>query len=227
MSEAEDATKVSVSKTETSSPPNLFPNPDNNARDMKGLITAFFLLLGICPATEVAAQRDLHRQLSLYMQAGTVDGLSVCSRYGEYAWGTAIALERTNRNRTHWKFGVEYLHRDFRYGPQCIPQRQYLAGVGYYVHLLHDRGYHVRVSAGGALLVGYETVGGRSRTLYDGARLVNGDAVLWGGALSAELSAFLSDRVALSLEVAQRITAGSSVTLFRTTVSVGIRFIIN
>ena len=50
---------------------------------MKGLITAFFLLLGICPATEVAAQRDLHRQLSLYMQAGTVDGLSVCSRYGE------------------------------------------------------------------------------------------------------------------------------------------------
>ncbi len=128
--------------------------------------------------------------------------------------GTAIALERTNRNRTHWKFGVEYLHRDFRYGPQCIPQRQYLAGVGYYVHLLHDRGYHVRVSAGGTLLVGYETVGGRSRTLYDGARLVNGDAVLWGGALSAELSAFLSDRVALSLEVAQRITAGSSVTLF-------------
>ena len=80
---------------------------------MKGLITAFFLLLGICPATEVAAQRDLHRQLSLHMQAGTVDGLSVCSRYGEYAWGTAIALERTNRNRTHWKFGVEYLHRDF------------------------------------------------------------------------------------------------------------------
>ena len=52
---------------------------------LKGLITAFFLLLGICPATEVAAQRDLHRQLSLHMQAGTVDGLSVCSRYGEYA----------------------------------------------------------------------------------------------------------------------------------------------
>ena len=188
---------------------------------MKGLITAFFLLLGICPATEVAAQRDLHRQLSLHMQAGTVDGLSVCSRYGEYAWGTAIALERTNRNRTHWKFGAEYLHRDFRYGPQYVPQRQYLASAGYYVHLLHDRGYHVRLSAGGALLVGYETVGGRSRTLYDG------DAVLWGGAFSAELAAFLSDRIALSLEVAQRITAGSSVTLFRTTVSVGIRFIIN
>ena len=131
---------------------------------MKGLITAFFLLLGICPATEVAAQRDLHRQLSLHMQAGTVDGLSVCSRYGEYAWGTAIALERTNRNRTHWKFGAEYLHRDFRYGPQYVPQRQYLASAGYYVHLLHDRGYHVRLSAGGALLVGYETVGGRSRT---------------------------------------------------------------
>ena len=93
--------------------------------------------------------------------------------------------------------------------------------------MLHDRGYHVRLSAGGALLVGYETVGGRSRTLYDGARLVNGDAVLWGGAFSAELAAFLSDRIALSLEVAQRITAGSSVTLFRTTVSVGIRFIIN
>lgn len=106
---------------------------------MKGLITAFFLLLGICPATEVAAQRDLHRQLSLHMQAGTVDGLSVCSRYGEYAWGTAIALERTNRNRTHWKFGAEYLHRDFRYGPQYVPQRQYLASAGYYVHLLQDR----------------------------------------------------------------------------------------
>ena len=194
---------------------------------MNRIITTL-LLLGLAGcATEAAAQLDLHRQLSLHVQAGTVDGLSVCSRYGEYAWGTAIALERTNRNRTHWKFGAEYLHRDFRYGPQYVPQRQYLASAGYYVHLLHDRGYHVRLSAGGALLAGYETVGGRSRTLYDGARLVNGDAVLWGGALSAELAAFLSDRVALSLEVTQRITAGSSVTLFRTTVSVGIRFIIN
>lgn len=194
---------------------------------MKTIITTLFLLLLAGCITETAAQRDLHRQFSLHVQAGIVDGLSVCSRYGEHSWGTAVALERTNRNRTHWKFGAEYLHRDFRYGQQLVPQRQYLASAGYYIHLLHDRGYHIRLSAGGALLAGYETVGGKSRTLYDGAWLVNDNAVLWGGALSAELAAFLSDRVALSLDVTQRITAGSSVSLFRTTLSVGIRFIIN
>lgn len=43
---------------------------------MNRIITTL-LLLGLAGcATEAAAQRDLHRQLSLHVQAGTVDGLS-------------------------------------------------------------------------------------------------------------------------------------------------------
>ena len=54
------------------------------------------------------------------------------------------------------------------------------------------------LNLGGSALAGYETVNWSDKILYDGATLKNGDAFVYGCALTLEMELYLADRVALT-----------------------------
>ena len=75
-------------------------------------------------------------------------------------------------------------------------------------------------------LGGYETVNWGKHILSDGSTLHNGDAFIYGGALTISADFYLSDKIALTANVRERFTFGSDVQIFHTTYGVGVKFII-
>lgn len=60
----------------------------------------------------------------------------------------------------------------------------------------------------------------------DGGLLLDGDNFIYGGALTLELSAYLTDRVVLLLTGRQRVLFGGDCGRFHTQVGAGVRFMI-
>ena len=75
--------------------------------------------------------------------------------------------------------------------------------------------------------MGYETLNRGERLLYDGARLHDSDAFIYGGALTLELESYVTDRIVLLAHVRERMLWGSSLGKFTTQFGLGVRFIIN
>ena len=63
--------------------------------------------------------------------------------------------------------------------------------------------------------------------LPDGSTLLDKDCFIYGGALTLELEAYLTDRVALLLNARERALFGSDIGKFHLQVSLGLKFIIN
>ena len=113
-----------------------------------------------------------------------------------YFAGLGVTTHAKGGNR--WVFGAEYLYRKHDYRTVTLPSAQFTAEGGYYLQLLSDAGKTLFFHAGVSALAGYETLNWSERTLYDGARLKNGDAFVYGGALTLEMEVYLSDRIALT-----------------------------
>ena len=62
---------------------------------------------------------------------------------------------------------------------------------------------------------------------YDGATLKNGDAFVYGCALTLEMELYLADRVALTASLRERFLWGRSLGHCHTQYGIGIRFMIN
>ena len=73
-------------------------------------------------------------------------------------------------------------------------------------------------------LAGYETLNWSEQTLYDGARLKNGDAFVYGGALTLEMEVYLSDRIALTASVRERFLWGGNLDRCQLQCGAGFRF---
>ena len=85
-----------------------------------------------------------------------------------------------------------------------VPERecacaQFTAEGGYYLKFLSDRRKTFFLSLGLSALAGYETSNRSEKLLPDGATLLDKDCFIYGGALTLELEAYLTDRVALLL----------------------------
>lgn len=65
------------------------------------------------------------------------------------------------------------------------------------------------------------------KLLPDGSTLLNKDCFIYGGALTLELEAYLTDRIALLVNTKERMLFGSDIGKFHTQVSLGLKFIIN
>ena len=76
-------------------------------------------------------------------------------------------------------------------------------------------------------LAGYETSNRDKKLLPDGSTLLDKDCFVYGGALTLELEAYLTDRVVLLLNARERALFGSDIGKFHTQVGVGVKFIIN
>ena len=108
-----------------------------------------------------------------------------------------------------------------------IPVEQFTAEGGYYLKFLSDKRKTFFLSLGLSALAGYETSNRGDKLLPDGATLSDEDCFIYGGALTLELEAYLTDRVALLLNARERALFGSDIGTFHTQVGLGLKFIIN
>jgi len=141
-----------------------------------------------------------------------------------YYFGTAISTYTIGGNK--WVFGGEYLQKYNPYKDTRIPTTQFTAEGGYYYNFLSDAGKTFFFFFGGSALAGYETVNWGEKTLFDGSRLTNDDAFIYGGAVTLELESYLTDRIVLLLNARERCLWGGSTGHFHTQFGVGIKFIL-
>ena len=89
-----------------------------------------------------------------------------------------------------------------------------------------DRKKTFFAALGLSALAGYETVNWGESLLPDGSRLTDEDNFIYGGALTLELSAYVTDKIVLLVNGRQRVLFGGDCGKFHTQVGVGIRFMI-
>lgn len=138
-----------------------------------------------------------------------------------------ICRFRIHPKANRWVIGAEYLMKNYGYRNASVPRVQFTAEGGYYLKFLSDPTKMVFLSVGGSALAGYETVNWGDRMLYDGSTLLAKDAFVYGGAITLELEAYLTDRIVLLAGIRERVLWGSSLDLFTTQFGLGVKFIIH
>lgn len=168
------------------------------------------------------AQRYLPGMKGVELRGGFANGSKSPLNY--YA-GFAVSGYTPKANR--WVIGAEYLMKNYGYRDASVPRAQFTAEGGYYLKFLSDPTKTVFLSVGGSALAGYETVNWGERILYDGSRLLAKDAFVYGGAITLELEAYVTDRIVLLAAIRERVLWGSSLDLFTTQFGLGVKFIIH
>ena len=180
------------------------------------------LLLAAFAGGEAQAQRCLPGMKSLELRGGTVDGIDIGK-----AWYAGATLSVYARRASRWVFGAEYLHKNYAYATWGVPKEQFTAEGGYALCLLSDRSKSFLLSAGGAAMLGYERSNRGEKLLPDGARLLNGDVFLYGGAVTLEAEVYLGDRIVFAASVRERVLWGSSIGQFHTQIGIALKVIFN
>lgn len=184
---------------------------------MKKLIILLFLI-GFYSAT-VDAQRYLPGQKGVQLTGGMVDFSSE-----SYHAGVAYSVYTKSRNR--WTVGAEFLNRNTSYSEYKIPISQFTAEAGYFMNFYSDRKDIFFLSLGISALTGYETVNWNKKHLPDGAVIQDRDHYLIGGALTLELEAFLTDRLALLINIRERGLFGGDTDKFHNQIGIGLKYFI-
>lgn len=188
----------------------------------------FILLLALCVIFryEAHAQRALPKMRSIELRGGMVDGFCTsANKDAGYYFG--IAMNRYAKHADKWVFGAEYLSRYNPYKGTRIPTVQFTAEGGFYYNFLSDARKIFFFYIGSSALAGYETVNWGDKRLYDGATIRNRDRFLYGGAVTLEVDAYLTDRIILSLSGRERVLWGTTTGHFHTQYGIGVKFIIN
>ena len=195
------------------------------------------MLFALClHFNQARAQRYLPGMKGLQVTAGMADGVHWNSNT-DFAYHIGAAYSVYTKNANRWVIGGEYLHKKYEYKDMRIPVEQFTAEGGYYLKFLSDRRKTFFLSLGLSALAGYETSNRGDKLLPDsnrgdkllpdGATLSDEDCFIYGGALTLELEAYLTDRVALLLNARERALFGSDIGTFHTQVGLGLKFIIN
>lgn len=188
------------------------------------LAVAVTLLFG---ADKAYAQRDLSGQTGIQFTTGGVNHFLSWKSGGERHYFTSLALTRTNRNRTHWLYGLDYQIKEYTYEGKAIPKAQFTGELGYFIPVLADKGRNVCLRVGLSALGGFETVNWGTSLLHDGATATNGDSFIYGGGLTAAFDVYLTDRIVFLLQVKERALFGTDAGNFHTQIGLGLRAIIN
>lgn len=172
------------------------------------------------------AQRYLPGMKALQVTAGMADGVH-WNDNTDFAYHIGVAYSVYTKNANRWVLGGEYLEKRYNYKDIKIPVQQFTAEGGYYLNFLSDRRKTFFLSLGLSALAGYETSNRDKKILPDGSTLLDKDCFVYGGALTLELEAYLTDRVVFLLNARERALFGSDIGKFHTQVGVGIKLIIN
>jgi len=186
------------------------------------------LLITLCLALigQAQAQRYLPGQKGFQFTASAVDGFNL-KNGDKQAFAVGVAFSNYRNFGDHWIFGAEYLQKKHAYKDILIPTTQFTAEGGYFLNYFASPRKTFLFSIGLSGMAGYETVNWGKELLYDGSTIENKEAILYGGALSLEIEAFLSDRTILLIYGRERLLFGSSINKIHLQVGVGIKFIIN
>ena len=186
------------------------------------IMTLFALCLTF---NQAHAQRYLPGMKALQVTAGMADGVH-WNDNTDFAYHIGVAYSVYTKNANRWVFGGEYLEKRYNYKDIKIPVQQFTAEGGYYLNFLSDRKKTFFAALGLSALAGYETVNWGESLLPDGSRLTDEDNFIYGGALTLELSAYVTDKIVLLVNGRQRVLFGGDCGKFHTQVGVGIRFMI-
>ena len=80
---------------------------------------------------------------------------------------------------------------------------------------------------GGSALLGYETVNWGDKMLYDGSTIRSREGFLYGGAVTLEAEAYITDRIVLCISGRERVLWGTTTGHFHTQFGIGLKFIID
>lgn len=170
------------------------------------------------------AQRCLPGMQGIEVKAAMTDGFRMGGNDGGHSFGALLSTYTKNGNK--WSLGGEYLLKNSPYNDVKIPVAQFTAEGGYHFKVLSDARKIVFLYAGVSALAGYETVNWGEPMMPDGSRLTDGDNFIYGGALTLELSAYLTDKIVLLVNGRQRMLFGGDCGKFHSQVGVGIRLMI-
>lgn len=188
----------------------------------------FLIMVSLALLTGQAhAQRCLPKMKGIELRGGMADGFYTSSPKNEAGYYFGAALSSYTKSGNKWVYGVEFLQRYKPYRELRLPVSQFTAEGGFYYNFLSDKRKIMFLYIGGSALAGYETVNWGENLLYDGSRLNNKDAFIYGCAATLEMEVYLADRIALTASVRERFLWGGSTGHFHTQYGVGIKFIIN
>ena len=186
------------------------------------------LLFGVCLTFNRAhAQRCLPGMRGIQLTGGLSDNMRWKNGDG-FGYHAGIAVSTYTKNAHHWVVGAEYLEKRYGYRDCLYPASQFTGEGGYYLNFLSDRKKTFFAALGLSALAGYETVNWGEKTLYDGARLNNGDAFVYGCAATLDMEVYLADFIALTATLRERFSLGRQHgRVPRRSDGIGIKFIIN
>lgn len=185
------------------------------------------LLFGVClHVNQAHAQRCLPGMRGIQLTGGLSDNMRWKNGDG-FGYHAGIAVSTYTKNAHHWVVGAEYLEKRYGYRDCLYPASQFTSEGGYYLNFLSDRKKTFFAALGLSALAGYETVNWGGKTLYDGARLNNKDAFVYGCAATLEMELYLVDFIALTASLRERFLWGGSMGVCHTEYGIGVKFIIN
>lgn len=194
---------------------------------MKRVAIIFTMALCLVLTDKAHAQRALPGMRGLELRGGMVDGFHSSDNRNELGYYFGVAMTTYGKNANKWVFGAEYLNRYYPYKDGRIPVAQFTSEGGYYYKFLSDGSKTFFFSIGASALAGYETVNWGDKLLYDGSTIRNKDGFLYGGAITLEVEAYLTDKVILLLTGRERVLWGGSSGKFHTQFGIGLKFMIN
>lgn len=188
----------------------------------------YLLILAVIAFVSVnaEAQRYLAGQRGIQFSGGLADKFSFESKDGTAYWGN-VSLSTYNKKGNRWVFGSEYFQKQYGYEEKLIPVSQITVEGGHYINFLSDPSKTVFFSLGGSALAGYETINWGKSLLYDGARLMDNDGFIYGGALTFEIETYISNTIVFLVNVRERAMFGSEINKFHFQTGVGVKFILN
>lgn len=131
-------------------------------------------------ADKAYAQRDLSGQIGIQFTTGGVNHFLSWKSGGERHYFTSLALTRTNRNRTHWLYGLDYQIKEYTYEGKAIPKAQFTGELGYFIPVLADKGRNVCLRVGLSALADSRRSTGELPCFMTGRQPPTGTALFMG-----------------------------------------------
>jgi len=179
----------------------------------------YTVLLLFVAMTVAQAQRMLPKQKGLEISTGI---LSKDKIGNDYYINIGMTVNGKNGNYQLWV--LEYTHQYHKYKDIRIPQETYTAEGGYSFFLLGDSRKNITLNAGITGVVGYESINSNETILFDGAKILNDNNIIYGAGGRLSFETYLSDRLVLTLQGRTKVLWGTDLQQFRPSAGVGLRF---
>lgn len=172
------------------------------------------------------AQRCLPGMKGVQFTADMADRFYSPANRNDAGFAFGLSVSTYTKGGNQWKFGGEIMRRYYPYRSTRIPLAQYTGEGGYYYNFFSDPAKMLFLNIGGSALMGYEAVNGGKKLLNDGAALQSYESFIYGGAVTLEAEACLSDKVVVLFRLRERILWGSAANHFHTQYGLGIKIIL-